>query len=141
MMGVQRAAVPTWWPHIRHLVADAIDHGSSILDLQSVHDAIAAGDMQLWIAWAGPPDKPDIRAIAVTEIRNGPRAKVCGVFLCTGAGRENWQHHLATIEAWAAAAGCDGMKLLARPGWKRPLAPAGYRMTHVMLEKEIHHER
>lgn len=135
LMGVQRTAVATWWPLVRKSVSDAVDHGTSIFDADSVRSALERGDMQLWIVWDGPPDEPNIRAIAVTEIRIGPRAKVCGVFLCTGYGRQDWQQHLSTIEAWAASIGCDRMSLCARPGWKRVLPE--YRMTHVMLEKDL----
>ncbi len=116
---------------VARLLAKAVERSRGKQDGDDIAAAIETGRMQLWLL-AAPGQ---IAAIALTEISEYPRKKVCRVIACVGEGRERWQHHLAGIEDWAKEIGCDGMELVARKGWARVMSD--YELTHVMLEKGI----
>ena len=101
--------------------------------LQELND----GSAQLWVAWKEPRDAVvrQAEAVLVTYIVVSKAAKVCQLWLCSGTDRENWKHHMGTIEAWARHEGCTALEAVARPGWKKVLN--GFKLTHVILEKRL----
>ena len=88
---------------------------------------------QLWCWW-----RHGLKAMAVTEIKEHPGAKVCHVRICTGAERHLWlAKGLEGIEAWAASIGCHEVDSDARIGWERDLKGLGYRKHHFFCSKRI----
>ena len=83
----------------------------------------------------------NITAIAITEIVDFPRRKICRLLACTGTGADRWLDKLAEIEDWARHRGCTAIEPIARPGWERKLTARGYRKTHVVLEKSLNAEK
>ena len=55
----------------------------------------------------------------------------------TGRQRQMWQHLIKHIEEFASKNDCDGLELIARPGWQKILQNYNYKRTHVVLEKPI----
>jgi hypothetical protein len=98
--------------------------------LEAVHD-------EKLFAWVAVDDRGALVAIVFAEIRDYPRAKVCRLVGCAGRGRRQWLPLLAEIEQWAASVGCSQMHAEARRGWAGDLVD--YRLTHVLLEKDIAH--
>lgn len=94
--------------------------------------ACEEGRMQLWCAVG-----LGVEAICVTEVISYPRRKVLAVDVLTGADRPRWLHHLDTLCEWGRSMDCLAIEALARPGWGRALAGAGFKTTHVLLEKEL----
>lgn len=92
---------------------------------------LLAGDWQLWLVWNG-----SVKAIVVTELYlDVSGLKCCMIRVCTGRGAKDWTHLIADIEDWARREGCAKLDMIARKGWARELPD--YRMTHVMLEKDL----
>ena len=62
-----------------------------------------------------------------------------------GHGRKAWEHLLPELEQMLRDAGCVECRPLCRPGWRKILERAGYKLTHVQMEKtlndEVHHGR
>lgn len=90
---------------------------------------------QLWLWW-----RHELRALAITEIRQFPGAKVCRIRICTGIDRDLWlADGLERIEAWAISIGCAQVEASARLGWERDLKMLGYRKHHILCSKEVGH--
>lgn len=54
-----------------------------------------------------------------------------------GHGRKAWEHLLPEFEQMLREAGCVECRPLCRPGWRKILERAGYRLTHVQMEKPL----
>ncbi len=93
---------------------------------------ITSGEWLLWLVWDGSV----VRAIVATELYFDVAGnKRCAIKFCTGRDAERWVHLLGQIEAYARTEGCTRLDMTARKGWARKLKD--YRMTHVLLEKEL----
>ena len=55
----------------------------------------------------------------------------------TGHGRKQWEHLLPEFEQMLRDAGCVECRPLCRLGWRRVLERAGYKLTHVQMEKVL----
>lgn len=116
---------------VKDLVSQATARGRGKRATVDIWNDLCNARMQLWILATGR----EIDAIAITEVSEYPRRKICRVIACVGEGRERWQHHLAGIEDWAREIGCSGIELIARKGWVRIMSD--YEFTHAMLEKDL----
>jgi hypothetical protein len=123
--------IPGIWQEVRAMIIAAAERTGRDTE-KSVFESLCLGNSQLWLAWDDGPE-----ALAITEMHQFPRRKVLRIVMMTGAHREKWLGFLAIIEDWARNQGCDVVEPIARPGWKRILAPLGYRMSHVMLTKAL----
>ena len=76
-------------------------------------------------------------AIVATSIGEEPSGlKTLTIIFANGMRARNWAHLVSVLEAWAKRAhGVDRVDILARKGWVKHLPH--YRMTHVMLERDI----
>jgi hypothetical protein len=54
-----------------------------------------------------------------------------------GHGRKQWEHLLPEFEQMLREAGCAECRPLCRPGWRHILERAGYKLTHVQMEKRL----
>jgi len=118
------------WPKLAPWITSALEHGTSSTKPDDVRQGALKGEYQLWVAWE---DDFSVRAVCVTEVI-GPR---CRIFICMGIGREDWFHHLETIEEWAREKGCTSVLPCVRPGWVKDLSKAGYRKRHITMEKML----
>ena len=130
-VNVDELAVVFESPEIQRLLGKVTERNNGTHTVEDYMAALATARMQLWIL-----AKPgDILGIAMTEILSHPQRKVGSVIAAVGREREKWQHHLSGIESWARQIGCDSIKLVARPGWKRVFTD--YRHSHSLLEKDL----
>ena len=153
---VQPHELPVWWSLVRDRVASTCERSSGKYQPADILKQLVDGQMQLWAVLDEEPEAsedetkrlqgsrarqategPQIKAIAITEISQFPRARVCWVLACTGDVVDDWLDHLSEIESWAHARGCTAIEPVARPGWERRLNSRGYRKTHVVLEKTL----
>lgn len=93
------------------------------------------GRMNLWVA----EDSEDgvVRGLAITEIVQYPRMKVCKVLCCTGSKMMDWVHYLLEIEFWAKKNGCRSIEPVCRLGWTKTLKKMGYEPRHMLMEKVL----
>lgn len=124
--------VAEFWGDIEGMIADASARNSNYT-ADDIRKGAIERRYQIWIAI----DQGDVRALAVTTVKRYPLRRVCSIMICTGKGREDWLQLLEQIEEWAKNNECAAVEPVARPGWQKVLAPKGYRMTHVVLEKEL----
>lgn len=99
---------------------------------QDVLKALVDRKMQLWVA-----ADDEVRCASLTELADLPQKRVCDIPYCAGVGREDWQHFILVIEAWAKEQGCETVRAMPRPGWEKDLKALGYRKTHVIVEKDL----
>ena len=86
----------------------------------------------MWLAWT---DKAE--SVCVTQLENTSKGKHCHIWIMVGHNMETWVDLMPELEAWAKREGCNMMRHEARPGWSKILKQYGYRMPHVILEKEL----
>lgn len=80
-------------------------------------------------------DKPKA-LILYMIIQRGPDK----IFRYQAFGGEDWEKCFElndTVEKWAREAGCAGMAAMTRPAWAPQFKKWGYRLTHVLYEKDF----
>ena len=55
----------------------------------------------------------------------------------TGRNYKTWSHMLPEFEQLLKQAGVVECRPICRPGWVKILKPAGYRLTHITMEKVL----
>jgi GNAT superfamily N-acetyltransferase len=116
------------WRRCRPYVEAALAQAGGAHDFEDVARLIGAGQAHFW---------PGERCAAVTEFYDYPRLKACNLWLLGGDLRELMRMRPA-IEAWARAQGCT--RILGggpRRGWRRLLAPHGYRPGWIIYCKDL----
>jgi hypothetical protein len=118
-------------PDVRRLLHEVIERHHGELSWQGILHKVASAEWVLWLVWDG-----SVRAVLATELYfDVGGMKRCRIPFCTGEGARQWVHLLGQIEAWARDEGCRRLDMIARKGWAKHLPD--YRMTHVVLEKEL----
>ena len=118
-------------PLILNLLEAVVARSDGEFTVPALLELFARSRWQLWVIWDG-----EVRAIVATELHIAPSGmKLCSVHFCTGRGAAGWAHHLAEIEGWAQAEGCQRIGTMARKGWAKHLPD--YKMTHVYLKKDL----
>ena len=101
----------------------------------SIRSDLERQNAQLWLWW-----RHELKALAVTEIKQFPGALVCRIRIVTGSDRDLWlADGMARIEEWAASIGCHQVETSARLGWDRDLKGLGYRKSHILCTKDLSH--
>lgn len=80
-----------------------------------IREACRNCKMQLF----GLADQDRIYGIAVTEIQDSVRGKVCVIVVGVGMGGPYWKDLLDRIHAWAKEIGCIAVRIIGRKGWLR----------------------
>lgn len=97
---------------------------------------ILRGEVQAHLAW--DDEKQEAKALLGTRMIPRGQDRICELAWMTGKGRHHWQDLLPSVELWAREhMGCAGMRPVARPGWTPTLKAHGYRVTHVVMEKDF----
>lgn len=117
------------WPKVKDMLQSAIDSANGRMQLEDLQKFLINKDLVLWTSLR---DKK-IEAIAVTEILQHARKKMCMVRILTGKDYANWVQLEKGIAAWAQSIGCDGMEAIARKGWAKVFKD--YQFTHICLER------
>lgn len=117
--------VSEFWPFAKWLIKAAVDR-TNLSDFADIEKQVLAGEQLLWLAWS---DR--IEAAATTHLAGN----VCTLTACSGHNRKRWLSLFAQIENYAKQEGCTAMRIFGRRGWERVLD--GYRVEHVVLEKEL----
>lgn len=120
--------VPNVWGLVEPLLAASAERCGERLGHWV--NLLAAGNMQLWIAWS---DR--VEAAVVTEIVTSQTEKTCNVVACGGFTARRWVHLLNDIEDWARANGCTLARIVGREGWQRMFPD--YERVGVVLDKRL----
>ncbi len=117
------------WPQVKDRLQAAVETANGRLDLVDLYRFLRAKDLVLWVSIR---DKT-IEAVAVTEIIQHAKKKMCCVRIMTGENYANWIGLEQGIADWAKSIGCDGMEATARKGWAKVFKH--YDFTHIFLER------
>ena len=128
--------IPKLWPIVEPFVATVEKEDPSGVSVDDVRHKAESGNMQLWIAWDSETRTPLATVGTQIEIGHDKRL-IARVLFCTGHDLDRWLMFLSAIEDWAKSAGCTVVKSIARKGYGRKLAAAGYRDTHIFIEKAL----
>ena len=117
-------------PHLERMAAGS----SGRFEADDVGIAIAAGRFQLWLALDGN----DICCVMLTEINQFPRLREMRLIGLVGHRPRRWLHLLQAIEiATRVNFGCQRIACLAPHRMTRLLRTGGWRMFHVLVEKDL----
>ena len=121
---------PIWLPFVEQIAKRNGEH------LDRLIHQIMSDEVQLHLAW-----DPGAR---VAHALAGTRIILCGdkrrgeLIWTTGLARGRWLPLLADLETYHRdQLGCAGMTAVCRPGWRRDLRAQGYRVTHLIMEKDF----
>src|SRR5262245_39635735 len=104
---------------------------------QSIDDLlaqIARHDVQIALVWDGQ------QAHALIGMRFHYRGEelVGEIVWLVGRGMKQWRHLLPELERYLKDyVGCKVIRPICRKGWSRQLLKAGYKTTHLMMEKVL----
>lgn len=134
LLRLSRAEAEDSWPLIKDMIQSALNRSETRrTELTDIYDGLLTGRWQAWVIL----DIRGIRAALITEIFETPLSKVANIFICTGEGREEWEHLFPEIVAAAKKAGCTHLVTACRPGWSRMLRKMGMRETHREMEMRL----
>ena len=105
----------------------ALEYSGGTHAFEDVEKGIHEIRMQLW---------PAPRGCMVTEIVVYPRKRFLNLFLA-GGELDQLLDMDADVKAWAKDARLLRLQMSGRLGWKKPLAPLGWKTQHVNFQKEI----
>lgn len=129
---IPREAFMQAWPAIADHIPGIVDRSGGRVSARTLIKEVADGILHVWTVWDGQ----SVRAVVGAEVGHAPTGlKICTVNFAAGRDSHEWLHLLSEIEDWARQIGCNKVEMWARKGWARKL-PA-YRMTHVLLEKDL----
>ena len=126
-MSAEESPAQAWRRCQAHIEA-ALAQAGGTHGIDDVARLIGAGRAHFW---------PGERCAVVTEFYDFPQLKACNLWLLGGDLSELMRMRPA-IEAWARAQGCA--RILGggpRRGWRRLLAPHGYRPGWILYCKDL----
>ncbi len=127
---VDPAHIREIWPTVGRLLKQAIVK-TGLSAFATVERDILDGISLLWVAWNGTA----IEAAASTSLQQTEAGKVCVITACAGVGMTRWQSLIRGIEDYAAAEGCQCVRIFGRKGWGRVLD--GYNETFAIIDKRL----
>lgn len=131
---IPAAHAETVWPLAHTHLERALRFGDGEFTLDEARAFIRQGRFQLWLAW--DPRCRRVIGAGLTEIFDYPQKRVCFLVLwASEAPRAHWLDGLDTVERWAKAQGCAGMRLLGRKGWGRVLS--NYRPQYTVFVRSF----
>lgn len=133
---VKAAPHDVWelWPQVERLLAPAIANHEGWWAEADVCARIEAGAAALWV---GVDADHEVRAALVTEIEPGPRFATAVISLFGADDMTEALAFLPEVEAWGRMHGASRVEIRGREGWKRALAPFGYRPLYAAIGKEL----
>ncbi|WP_431204333.1 hypothetical protein ACQ86E_04225 [Bradyrhizobium betae] len=118
------------WPVMAPLLRQAIAK-TGLSTFATIERDILDGTSLLWVAWNGTT----IEAAASTSLQQTEAGKICVITACAGAGMTRWLSLICGIEEYAAAEGCQCVRIFGRKGWGRVLD--GYNETFAIIDKRL----
>jgi len=133
LQGVPVEALEVAWPHVEGYLKAAIERSEGVHTIESVQDALAHKDMQLWLSMTDE----GVEACCVTQIIDHPEIRVCAIPLIGGKNHKAWRHFQEDIARWADEKGCSEMEGYARRGWLRFILKEGWKPVWTTVRRPI----
>lgn len=120
------------WPMVSAMIEAAYAEDGEMMPPE-LPEWLGAGKGQLWLSVEGEK----IIAALTTSIEPMSHGRRLRMISCGGDRMDLWKDCHLQIEEFARAEGCDRIRIEGRSGWQRILAPGGYKVTRVTLEKRL----
>jgi hypothetical protein len=134
LVGVKSSEIDTYWVLVEPLITKGLlRFRTRRFEASDILIGAREGRFQVWLALA--PNT--VRAVAVTEVRSTPHAKICHVFFTAGEGRKSWMEHFETLQKWAVSIECTDFTAECRPGWQRDPAFKDFTPSKIIMEKRL----
>ena len=121
------------WPDVLHFLKQAPLWWTARYDPDDVAEELMIGRFHLWMA----NDDEKFLGIAIMEMRQYPKMKICNFALLVGTEMPRWLPQLETVELWAKSCGAQFMVGTGRKGWGRVLAQNGYQEESRVFAKNL----
>jgi hypothetical protein len=94
-----------------------------------------AGELQLWLVLEGD----EFRSVVLTKLQTNPDTGWKNVVVTSMGGEDGVEAAplISLIEDWARENGASEVTVTGRLGWKRLLAPSGYKLDFAYFRKEL----
>lgn len=137
LVEVPPRAVAQILPAIDPWLVSIVDRLEGRYTLATLHAHLVDGTTALWLAGQMlASGKVVNHGVMGTDIARTPSGSLTArVLWMTGTDRRKWMHLLRDYEDVMRQRGCARVEITARKGWARELPD--YRMSHVLLEKEL----
>lgn len=125
-----QATKPLWKPLIKKYAAKTRENAGLLLD------RIRKGEVEIALAW--DIDRSDVVAFIGWRLVTEGEDRVGEVVAFAGSDFVNVMALAPEIEAFLRDhQKCNRVRTIGRMGWARVMKPHGYRVTRVMLEKDL----
>jgi hypothetical protein len=102
--------------------------------VESLLDAVASGRVQIALVWDGEK----AHALVGMQYRQLGDELVGEIVWLSGKDRAQWVGLLPDMERYLKEhVGCTIIRPICRPGWAPLLKRAGYKMTHLVMERRL----
>jgi len=120
---------------LRPLIRKLGSHLGNRFDEDTLIAALAAGRMDLWIAF---DDDGVILAFGATAIHEYPLRKVFSAIFSAGTKLDQWADDMMFMwMQYAKECGCSSIEVTGRPGWTRFLKRYGFDFLCTTVEREL----
>jgi len=120
---------PFWFPFLPSIAKRTKE------DVKEIARKVMYREVRLTLAWDETIDKP----VALFGVRLHMRVNdlIAEWIWMTGQRYKTWAYLLPEFEQLLKRAGVVECRPICRPGWAKILKPAGYRLTHIAMEKVL----
>lgn len=120
-----------FWPQIVPDLERVIERTRGRWTLAAIAEHLMTDKWQLWLVWDGR-----ISAVVATELfYEASGMKNARAVFVGGREMAKWSHLISDLEEWARGEGCARFEMIISKGIARHFPE--YKMTHVLLEKDL----
>ena len=130
---VQPEDIAYIWEEVATLLNKVREQTEGELEPDDFLEPLTHGDMQLWIA----TENKEMHSAMVTQIVTYPQKQVLRVISIAGSDFKKLYEFNDMVESFAIKAGCSGMELWGRKGWKKLLPD--WKDTYIVYTKDLKH--
>lgn len=124
-----KAWAPAWLPFLPGIARRTKE------TVQALAAQVMLRQTRITLIWNDDTNKPDALIGVRLHMRGGDL--IAELPWVTGRNYKAWIHLLPELEDMLRTAGAVEVRPLCRPGWRKLLEAAGYRVTHLQMEKSL----
>ena len=130
---VQPEDIAYIWEEVAPLLERVKEHSEGEHEPDDLLEPLTHADMQLWIA----TEDQKMHSAMVTQIVPYPQKQVLRVISIAGSDFKKLYEFNDMVESFAIRAGCSGMELWGRKGWKKLLPD--WESNYIVYSKDLKH--
>lgn len=127
--------IGTLWNDVKNYLELAIDRSNGRWDLETLHSSLLNDTQHLWVAF---DKEKKIDGVATTIFSVYPCRKMLTIDFVGGNNITAWGWDmLDRFYSWAKDNDCDGVEVMARPGFWKWLKEDGFKRSHIAYERKV----